>query len=215
MKKKNGPDFSIESSYSGIVVSIDEAGRGPWAGPVVAGAVILKKKGAPKGINDSKLLSRTQREELYDRICNVAATSVGIATVEEIEQLNILGATKLAMVRAYMGLGVEAEIALIDGNQPPQLPCLTRYVIKGDSQCLSIGAASIIAKVTRDRMMSELAEAHPGYGWERNAGYGTRQHQDGILKHGLTPHHRRRWKPIMKILGEMPEETRTSQLELL
>jgi ribonuclease HII len=194
------PDFSIESGYAGIVAGVDEAGRGPWAGPVVAGAVILDIKYIPQGINDSKKLTAKSRESLFDYICNHAKFGVGIASVEEIDSINILAASMLAMQRAVDGLGVVPHIALIDGNKAPKLACKTRTVVKGDAISLSIAAASIIAKVTRDRMMCELAKEHPGYGWEKNAGYGTQAHQDGLAKLGVTIHHRRSFAPIRQLL---------------
>lgn len=194
------PDFSIESEYNGIIVAIDEVGRGPWAGPVMAAAAILNPQNIPAGLNDSKKLSAAKREALYQSIMDAAQVAIGVASVEEIEQLNILQATKLAMRRAYDGLGVDATIALIDGNQPPKLPCPTRCIVKGDSISLSIAAASIVAKVTRDRLMAELALQYPYYGWERNAGYGTKAHQDGLATHGLTPHHRKGFAPIRALI---------------
>jgi ribonuclease HII len=195
------PDFSIESEYNGIIVAIDEVGRGPLAGPVMAAAAIVDANAIPDGLNDSKKLSAKKRNALYDAILATCRVEVGVATEAEIESLNILGATKLAMIRAYEALGVQATIALIDGNQPPQLPCPTRCVIKGDSKCLSIAAASIVAKVTRDRYMAKLAALFPYYGWEKNAGYGTKLHIDGIRTHGITPHHRRGFAPIKDMLA--------------
>lgn len=206
------PTLAIESEYDGIIVAIDEVGRGPWAGPVVACATVLDVNGIPDGIRDSKQLSRTKRETLFDAICSSARTSIGLSTVREIEELNIFHATMQAMCRAYEGLGVDATVALIDGNHAPKdLPCPTRCVVKGDAISLSIAAASIVAKVTRDRMMAELAQEHPGYGWETNVGYGTREHQEGIRTFGLTPHHRRNWGPIRAIL----DKTEKPQLTLL
>lgn len=194
------PDFSIESAYQGIVVAIDEVGRGPWAGPVMAAAAVLDATRIPSGIHDSKQLSAQKRESLHTAILGCAQVAIGIASVQEIDALNILQATKLAMRRAYDGLGLQAEIALIDGNQPPELPCPARCIVKGDRLSLSIAAASIIAKVTRDRLMAELAREHPGYGWERNAGYGTKAHQEGIRQWGITPHHRRSFAPIRAVI---------------
>lgn len=197
------PDFSIESEYSGIIVAIDEVGRGPLAGPVMAAAAILDATRIPLGLNDSKKLTAAKRDLLCAALLDCARVEIGVATVEEIEALNILGATKLAMTRAYEALGVRADIALIDGNQPPLLPCPTRAVVKGDSKSLSIAAASIVAKVTRDRHMAELAKTHPHYGWERNAGYGTAAHLLGIQTHGITPHHRRGFSPIREMVAAM------------
>lgn len=194
------PDFSREIHYSGIVAGIDEAGRGPWAGPVVAAAVILDRSRAPVGINDSKQLSRPKREALYDAIMSVAIVGVGICTSEEVDSFNVLGATKLAMLRAYENLISKPDIALIDGNQLPNLPCKMDAIVDGDALCISIAAASIIAKVTRDHMMMALAQEFPHYGWERNAGYGTREHQEALANHGVCPHHRRSFAPIRKLL---------------
>ena len=194
------PNLSYERKAGGIVAGIDEAGRGPWAGPVVAGAVILCEKKIPRGIDDSKKLTLADREFLYDKITTRCHWGVGIASVEEIDTHNILQATKLAMVRAFEALGLMPDAALVDGNQPPALPCKVHALIGGDGLSLSIGAASIIAKVTRDRMMCELARAHPGYGWERNAGYGTAQHQKALASLGLTIHHRRSYAPIKALL---------------
>jgi len=194
------PTFTIEASHSGIVAGIDEAGRGPWAGPVVAAATILDAKRYPNGLNDSKKLSSAQREQLYILIMEQAQTGIGIASVEEIDSLNILQASLLAMRRAFEALPVIADVALVDGNRPPQLSCKIQTVIGGDGKCLSIAAASIIAKVTRDRMMAELAREFPHYGWERNAGYGTVAHQKGLAEHGVTIHHRRSFAPIRLLL---------------
>lgn len=195
------PNLALEKSAGGIVAGVDEAGRGPWAGPVVASAVILNQKRVPSGINDSKKLTTAKRESLYDRILEYSVVGIGISTVEEIDALNILGATKLAMQRAVAMLGsTEITLVLVDGNQPPALAYKTQAVIGGDEKCLSIAAASIVAKVTRDRMMCELAGIHSEYGWERNVGYGTRHHQDALVKYGVTNHHRRSFRPIKELL---------------
>lgn len=204
------PDFAYERALGGRVAGIDEAGRGPWAGPVHAAAVIFARGGPPAGlaarINDSKQLSALQRAALFPELCAVAEIGEGHASVAEIDELNILGATLLAMARALAALGrPPPDAALVDGNQVPKLPCPVRCVVKGDSKCLSIAAASIIAKVTRDRYMTRLAAHHPGYGWERNFGYGTQQHRAGLARHGVTAHHRRSFKPIRKLLEESAE----------
>lgn len=200
VKATSGPDLSLESLENGIVTGIDEAGRGPWAGPVVAAAVILDPRRLPTGINDSKKLSASKREALYDAILANATCAVGMASVGEIDTLNILGATKLAMCRAVDRLSVMPDIALVDGNRAPALPCRVKTVIGGDALSLSIAAASIIAKVTRDRLMSELARDYPGYGWEHNAGYGTAIHQSALVSLGVTPHHRRSFAPVRALL---------------
>jgi len=203
------PDFKFEDEARArgyqIIAGIDEAGRGPWAGPVVAGAVILTHDDISdellNGLDDSKKLSHKKREVLYPLIMNKAQTGVGIATVDEIDELNILGGTLLAMQRAFNSLGSPvADYALIDGNRLPELPCKAMTVVKGDRLSLSIAAASIIAKVTRDRIMTELANDFPGYGWQNNAGYGTRQHIAALNSLGITEHHRKTFAPIRKIL---------------
>ncbi len=195
------PDYSRELAFNGVAAGVDEAGRGPWAGPVVAAIVILDRHTLPKGVNDSKQLSKLKRETFWHIITQSALSfGVGMCNTQEIDQHNILGATKLAMRRAYDAMSIKPDIAYIDGNQLPLLPCKMEAVIGGDALCLSIAAASIIAKVTRDRLMAELAEQFPQYGWERNAGYGTHEHQDALAKYGVTDHHRRSFAPIRKLL---------------
>lgn len=186
------------------ICGVDEAGRGPWAGPVVAAAAILDPGDFPAGLNDSKQLSAKRREALFEALAEgPAEIGVGVASVEEIDRANILQATYLAMRRAIEALPSAPALALIDGNRAPKdLACDCQAVIKGDGRSLSIAAASIIAKVTRDRIMTKLAETHPGYGWERNAGYGVKAHQEALKRLGVTPHHRRSFKPIHKILVE-------------
>lgn len=196
-------DLSTELNFQGMIAGVDEAGRGPWAGPVVAGAVILDAHNIPVGIDDSKKLSAKARESLYELILMSAKTGIGIATVQEIDRLNILQATMLAMQRAVSLLGVAPDVALIDGNKAPKLACKTQTLVKGDSISLSIAAASIIAKVTRDRIMCELAQQFPFYGWERNSGYGTPAHRTGLEKYGICEHHRRSYAPIKKYLHRM------------
>ncbi|MBB5514224.1 ribonuclease HII [Rubricella aquisinus] len=197
------PDLSFESLHPSPVCGIDEVGRGPWAGPVMAAAVILDPARIPPGLNDSKKLTAARREALVPQIMEVAQVGIGSASVAEIDEINILQATYLAMRRAIAALPHAPAFALIDGNRlPPDLPCPAQAVIKGDSISLSIAAASIVAKVTRDRIMADLAKAHPGYGWETNAGYGTAAHIAGLERLGVTPHHRRSFKPIHKILGQ-------------
>ncbi len=196
----SAPDFALEQAHAGIVCGIDEAGRGPLAGPVVAAAVIFPQYHAPAGINDSKKLSAAARERLLEAIQAGAHVGIGTASVQEIDTLNILGATKLAMQRAYALLPLRADAALIDGNQPPALPCRVQAVIKGDALSLSIAAASIVAKVTRDRIMQQLGAQYPGYGFERHAGYGTKAHLGALMRLGVTPHHRASFAPIREIL---------------
>ena len=198
----NSPDFSFENSCGrSPVCGIDEAGRGPWAGPVVASAVILNPAHIPEGLNDSKKLTAKRRDALFEAINEVAQVGVGIATVQEIDEINILQATFLAMRRAVEALPQPPAYALIDGNKvPPHLMCEAEAIVKGDGRSVSIAAASIIAKVTRDRIMVTLAQQFPGYGWERNAGYGVKAHQEGLNRLGVTPHHRVSFKPIHKML---------------
>jgi ribonuclease HII len=167
---------------------------------VVAAAVVFYTDAIPAGVHDSKKLSGVRREHLFDEILKNAHVGVGLATAEEIDKVNILQATFLAMQRAYGLLGFTPDIALIDGNTCPKLGCATKAVIGGDARCPSIAAASIIAKVTRDRIMAELAKQYPAYGWERNAGYGTAQHQKALADFGVTPYHRKSYKPIQLLL---------------
>ena len=198
------PDLTAEVAYAGkdtTICGVDEAGRGPWAGPVVAAAVVLDRGRIPPGLDDSKKLTPRRRAALFDAVRASAAVGVGIASVEEIDALNILRANDLAMLRAIEALQPAPGAALIDGNRvPPGLPCRARALVGGDGRSLSIAAASIIAKVTRDRIMEELAGAHPGYGWERNRGYGTPEHRAALIRLGVTPHHRRSFRPIHNIL---------------
>ena len=193
-------DPTYERSFGGLIAGIDEAGRGPWAGPVVAAAVVFYTDAIPAGVHDSKKISSVRREALLDDILKCAHVGIGISTAEEIDRVNILQATFLAMQRAYRMLGMTPNIALIDGNKCPKLPCATKAIIGGDALCPSIAAASIVAKVTRDRIMAELALEYPQYGWERNAGYGTATHQDALKHFGVTPHHRKSYKPIQLLL---------------
>ncbi len=195
------PDLSLEARARGLAAGIDEAGRGPWAGPVVAAAVVLDPASLPEGIDDSKKLSRARREALFAALSLSARVGLGAASVPEIERLNILGATLLAMSRALARLGLVPALALIDGNQAPELPCPALTVVRGDSRSLSIAAASIVAKVSRDRLMARLGRAHPGFGWERNAGYGTLEHRAALERLGVTRHHRKTFAPIRKILN--------------
>lgn len=199
------PHYIYEARYlktmAGPVCGVDEAGRGPLAGPVVAAAVILDRKRMPKGLNDSKQLTEEVREELYPQIMEMAvAVGVGEASVGEIDLINIRQATHFAMARAVRALSVAAEFALVDGNDAPALPCRCDTLVDGDARSLSIAAASIIAKVTRDRMMVKLHEEHPGYNWRNNKGYGTPEHYAGLKAHGVTVHHRRSFAPIHAIL---------------
>ncbi len=196
-------DFSHEKSikaqgYS-IIAGIDEVGRGPLAGPVTACAVVLKNAEPLLTVRDSKQLSAKKREALYSIIFDNAYVGIGHASVAEIDHINILQATFLAMRRAVANLPMQPDYVLVDGNKQP-LECKGECVIKGDSKVLSIAAASIIAKVTRDRIMAELANQYPGFGWESNAGYGAKRHMDALQNIGVTPHHRRSFAPVAKLL---------------
>ena len=190
-------------AQSSNICGIDEVGRGPWAGPVVAAAVVLDPNNTPEGLNDSKKLTAKRREALFDRILASSQVGIGEASVEEIDQINILQATYLAMRRAIANLPEPPAHALIDGNRiPPDLPCSAEAIVKGDAKIPAIAAASIIAKVTRDRIMTRLDAVFPGYGWAQNAGYGVPTHAKALIELGVTPHHRRSFKPIHKILCE-------------
>lgn len=198
------PDLAIERRHRGPVAGVDEAGRGPWAGPVLAAAVILPPE-LPRtladGLDDSKKLPPRRREQLFGDLARCADIGIGAASVGEIDRHNILAATHLAMCRAVAGLARAPSTALIDGNStPPGLACAGVAVVRGDSLSLSIAAASVVAKVTRDRIMARLARRYPAFGWERNAGYGTRQHRDGLAEAGVTRHHRRSFAPIAAML---------------
>ena len=183
------------------IAGVDEVGRGPLAGPVTAAAVILNPDCIPKGLADSKALSAAKREILFDLILANAQCSIAHASVAEIDSLNILRASHLAMERAVAGLPAPPDHCLIDGNLIPLgLKPRAQAIIKGDAKSLSIAAASIIAKVTRDRLMVDLAQQHPGYGWEVNAGYPTKMHLNALLNLGVTAWHRRSFKPVHNIL---------------
>lgn len=212
------PDFSYENKFlrsdlfsAGspvMIAGIDEAGRGPWAGPVAAGAVIFPNleidPSLARRLDDSKKLPHAKREELFEELhaCG-ALIGCGMADVAEIDRMNILQATFLAMRRAVENLPGKPSFAVIDGNKiPPGLSCPAQALVKGDALSLSVAAASIIAKVTRDRLMAELAAEFPHYAWEKNAGYGTKAHQDGIKSYGICIHHRRSYAPIQKFLAE-------------
>ncbi|MFT7523909.1 MAG: ribonuclease HII [Candidatus Paceibacteria bacterium] len=183
------------------IAGVDEVGRGPLSGPVMAAAVILDPHNIPPGLADSKKLTAKRREVLFELIIASSEFCVAQASVQEIDQINILQASLLAMRRALGGLPRQPAHALIDGNRlPPDLPYPAQAIVKGDDRSLSIAAASIVAKVTRDRMMTALASEFPGYGWENNAGYGTKQHLEGLSRLGATPHHRVSFKPVHNIL---------------
>ena len=199
------PNFELEqaalSRDAFRIAGVDEVGRGPLCGPVTAAAVILNPDDIPEGLNDSKKMTAKKRDALYDEILAKADCCIAHATVQEIDEINILRASHLAMTRAIAGLTKAPDHILIDGNMIPKgLTTSAEAVVKGDGRSLSIAAASIIAKVARDRIMGDLAIDFPGYGWEKNAGYGTKQHLEALRALGVTPHHRRSFKPIHNIL---------------
>ncbi|PYE84636.1 ribonuclease HII [Pseudoroseicyclus aestuarii] len=199
------PDLSHEirarSAGALRIAGVDEVGRGPLAGPVTAAAVILDPDRIPPGLNDSKKLTARRRAALHEALLDCAEISVGHASVAEIDEINILRASHLAMQRAVEGLAVPPDHVLIDGNMIPRgFPYPASAIIGGDAVSLSIAAASIVAKCLRDAIMVDLAQQHPGYGWERNAGYGTKAHREALLELGVTPHHRRSFAPIHNIL---------------
>ncbi len=192
---------ALEASRSGgAVAGVDEAGRGPWAGPVVAAAVILDFENVPSGLADSKALSEAAREAAYREIVDRARVGLGVADVARIDRDNILQATLWAMQTAIAALPEVPRVALIDGNRAPRLACEARCVVGGDARCLSIAAASIVAKVTRDRLMVALGVDWPGYGFESHKGYGTPDHRKALARLGVTPHHRRSFRPVQLAL---------------
>ncbi|MBN8522697.1 MAG: ribonuclease HII [Rickettsiales bacterium] len=186
-------DLSIESNYPGVVAGVDEAGRGPLAGPVVAAAVIIDQNNLIEGVKDSKKLSKNKREELYVKITQNYVWSIGIVEPKEIDEINILEATKKACVLAVEGLIKEPSVVIVDGNMKFSDKRFVSY-IKGDDRSISIAAASIIAKVTRDRMMELLHQEFPYYFWAKNSGYGTKEHISAIEKYGTSIHHRLSFK---------------------
>jgi ribonuclease HII len=200
------PTFELEATELDLgrwpVAGIDEAGRGPWAGPVVAAAVILDPANLPPGIDDSKALDEDGREVVYRRIVESGAViGTGIADVERIDRDNILNATFWAMAEATRQLATQPRLAIVDGNRVPMLACEARPIVKGDAKCLSIAAASIVAKVTRDRLMIALDREFPGYGFARHKGYGTPEHKDALARLGVCAIHRRSFKPVQLALG--------------
>jgi ribonuclease HII len=204
------PTFELEAAEHQLgsrpIAGVDEAGRGPWAGPVIAAAVILNPDKIPANIDDSKALDEDSRAFLYRRITKVAIVGIGIADVDRIDRENILGATLWAMAQAVSQLGETPKLLLVDGDKTPRVPMTARAIVKGDSKCLSIAAASIVAKVTRDRMMMDFARDYPGYGFERHKGYGTPEHQAAIAKLGVTALHRRSFRPVQLALGLVDEK---------
>jgi ribonuclease HII len=193
------PCFKIEKDFPEPLAGVDEAGCAPLAGPVVAAAVVLDRTKFPRGIDDSKALPAPVREKICARLQVVARVGVGIATVEEIDRLNIYWARMLAMVRAVDALGFEPAMVLVDGNACPKWERPSKAIVGGDGKCRSIAAASIVAKVTRDRIMADYAREHPGYGWETNKGYGTPEHYRALNQLGVTPLHRRSFGPVRQL----------------
>lgn len=199
------PDYSLERAALARghvrIAGVDEVGRGPLAGPVTAAAVILDPENIPEGLNDSKKLSAKRREAVEAQIFELATVSIAHASVEEIDSHNILRASHIAMERAVAALDPPPDYLLIDGNLIPKgLRIAAEAVVKGDGKSLSIAAASIVAKEARDRIMVDLAQQFPGYGWEKNAGYPSKQHREALVDLGVTPHHRRSFRPVHKIL---------------
>lgn len=195
------PDYAFEVELGCRVAGVDEVGRGPLAGPVTAAAVVLDPRCIPGGLNDSKKLSAKKRLVLYNQLLKCAEVSVAHASVAEIDEVNILRASHLAMERAIAGLQRLPEHVLIDGNMIPRgLHLPATALVKGDSRSVSISAASIVAKICRDRVLVDLAQQHPDYGWETNMGYGSKRHMEALQKFGVTPHHRRSFKPVHNML---------------
>ncbi|NBU13149.1 MAG: ribonuclease HII [Alphaproteobacteria bacterium] len=200
MTRQSAPDYSRETLYQarglGPVAGVDEAGRGPLAGPVVVAACILNPDAIPEGLNDSKKLTSTRRAILFDRIRATSQSAIVIVSARVIDETNIRAATLKGMVEAVHALPVKPGAALVDGRDWPNMPCVGEAVIKGDALSLSIAAASILAKVTRDRLMNQANTFWPGYGFDKHAGYGTAAHLDALAKHGPTPIHRMSFAPL-------------------
>lgn len=204
------PDFLLEDSFDGMCAGVDEAGRGPWVGPVVAGCAVFLSRDVDERLlqqlNDSKKLTKKKREMLYDLLLEeqkkgTMLLGIGSASAQEIDDINILNASFLAMKRAIMTAGAKPEMVLVDGNREPKdFGFKTKAVIKGDAKSYSISAASILAKVYRDRLMEDMAKEYPEYGFEKNAGYGTKAHIEGLKKYGVTPQHRKSYAPIKEFL---------------
>lgn len=204
------PDFLLEDEVNGIVAGVDEAGRGPWVGPVVAGCAVFLNRNVDArlldNLNDSKKLSKKKREMLYELLQIEAQKGnvligIGEASAKEIDDINILNASFLAMKRALKKVNANPKMVLVDGNRTPKdFGCEVRAVVKGDAKSYSISAASILAKVYRDKLMEDMAKVYPMYGFEKNAGYGTKVHIEGLKKYGVTPEHRKSYAPIKEFL---------------
>ena len=195
------PINTFDQNYETPLIGVDEVGRGPLAGPVVAAAIILNREMIPEGINDSKKISKKKRIIINENLIKHHHYAIGLASVEEIDKINILQASLLAMKRAILGLNIIPKSVLVDGNKLPKLDFNMYPIIKGDCKSLSIAAASIIAKVYRDEIMKELSKKHPGYYWEKNSGYGTKQHLLALKTLGVTPIHRKSFSPIYNMLN--------------
>jgi ribonuclease HII len=209
------PCFRIEKEFPEPLAGVDEAGCAPLAGPVVAAAVVLDRTRFPRGIDDSKALPAKDREAICARLYKVARVGVGLATVEEIDRLNIYWARMLAMSRAVEALGFDPAWILVDGNRCPRWRRPSKAIVAGDARCRSIAAASIVAKVTRDRIMADYAKDHPGYGWETNKGYGTPEHYRGLDALGPTPLHRRSFAPVRACFEARDGTAMTGSQQLL
>lgn len=204
------PNFEIEDEYVGLIAGVDEAGRGPWVGPVVAGCVVFLDRNVDEfllnNLNDSKKISKKKREQLYEVLYKEKENGkiligVGITSAKEIDEINILNASFLAMKRAVVDAKANPCMVLVDGNREPKnFGYNTKAVIKGDAKSYSISAASIIAKVYRDRLMEDMAKKYPGYGFEKNAGYGTKAHVEGLKLYGVTPEHRLSYAPVKEFV---------------
>ena len=204
------PDFLLEDAIDGTVAGVDEAGRGPWVGPVVAGCAVFLNRNVDAclldNLNDSKKLSKKKREMLYDLLMQEKERGnmllgIGEASAQEIDEINILNASFLAMKRAIEAAGAKPEMVLVDGNREPKnFGFRVQAVVKGDAKSYSVSAASILAKVYRDRLLEEMAQKYPGYGFEKNAGYGTKAHIEGLKQFGVTPEHRKSYAPIKEFL---------------
>jgi len=195
------PSYKFDQVYKTPIVGVDEVGRGPLAGPVISAAIVLNKEKIPEGINDSKKLSKKKREVINEELISQHKFAIGIASVEEIDKINILQASLLAMKRAVLNLNIKPQTILVDGNKLPDLEYNMYPIIKGDSKSISIAAASIIAKVYRDKLMQDLSLQYPGYYWEKNSGYGTKQHLLALNNLGVTPIHRKSFAPIYNMLN--------------
>lgn len=195
------PSYKFDEAYESPIIGVDEVGRGPLAGPVISAAIILNKEIIPEGINDSKKLSKKKRIIINEQLILHHSYAIGVATVEEIDKINILQASLLAMKRAILGLKIVPKSILVDGNKLPDLEYKMYPIVKGDSKSASIAAASIIAKVYRDKLMEDLSIQYPGYYWEKNSGYGTKQHLLALNNLGVTPIHRKTFAPIYNMLN--------------